>query len=116
MPDTRKDVLQTQFSERRLNGELKGKGFFGELVRPDGSVSTEISIGVPIGGKETLIPSMVPTLNKAELEELLSLPEGKMPSPGIIQKAIAHAKERMRNGLPLFARPDEEGQSPVPKE
>jgi len=115
MPDTRKDVLQTQFSERRTDGTSKGKGYFGELVRPDGSVSTEISIGVPIGGKETLIPSMVPTLNKAELEELLSLPEGKIPSLVIRQKAQTFAEERMKNGLPFFASPDEEGQSIVPE-
>ena len=116
MADTRKEVLQAQFYGRRPDGELKGKGYFGELARPDKRVSTEISIGVPIDGKETLIPSMVPTLNKAELDELLSLPEGKIPSLSIRQKAQAHAVERMKKGLPVFASPDEEGTYPVPTE
>jgi len=116
MADTRKDVLQTQFDSLRPDGKSKGKGFFGELARPDKRVSTEISIGVPIGGKETLIPSMVPTLNKAELDELLSLPEGKIPSLAIRQKAQAHAEERIKKGLSVFASPDEEGQSIVPIE
>ena len=116
MADTRKDVLQTQFDSLRPNGTPKGRGFFGELARPDKRVSTEISIGVPIGGKETLIPSMVPTLNKAELDELLSLPEGKIPSLAIRQKAQLHAEERIKMGLPVFASPDEEGQSIVPIE
>jgi hypothetical protein len=116
MADTRKEVLETQFYGRRPDGTPKGKGFFGELARPDKSVSTEISIGVPIGGKETLIPSMVPTLNKAELDELLSLPEGKIPSLAIRRKAQAHAEERMKKGLSPFASTDEEGQSLVPKE
>jgi len=116
MADTRKEVLEAQFYGRRPDGSTKGKGYFGELARPDKRVSTEISIGVPIGGKETLIPSMVPTLNKAELDELLSLPEGKIPSLAIRQKAQAHAEERMKKGLPFFASTDEEGQSTVPKE
>ena len=116
MADTRKEVLKTQFYGRRPDGTPKGKGFFGELPRPDKGVSTEISIGVPIGGKETLIPSMVPTLNKAELDELLSLPEGKIPSLAIRRKAQAHAEERMKKGLPPFASTDEEGQSTVPTE
>jgi hypothetical protein len=116
MADTRKEVLQTQFDSLRPDGTTKGKGFFGVLARPDKSVSTEISIGVPIDGKETLIPSMVPTLNKAELDELLSLPEGKIPSLAIRQKAQAYAEERMKKGLPFFASTDEEGQSTVPKE
>jgi hypothetical protein len=106
MADTRKDVLQTQFDSLRPDGTTKGEGFFGKLA----------SIGVPIDGKETLIPSMVPTLNKAELDELLSLPEGKIPSLAIRQKAQAHAEERMKKGLPFFASTDEEGQSTVPKE
>jgi hypothetical protein len=116
MADTRKDVLQTQFNSFRPDGKPKGKGFFGELARPDKRVSTEFSIGVPINGKETLIPSMVPTLNKAELDEILSLPDGKIPSLSIRKKAQLHAEERIKMGLSVFASPDEEGQSIVPIE
>ena len=103
-------------SELRPDGTTKGEGFFGKLPRPDNRVSTEIGIGVTIDGKEVLIPSMVPTLNKAELDELLSLPEGKIPSLAIRQKAQAHAEERMKRGLSPFASTDEEGKSIVPKE
>jgi hypothetical protein len=36
----------------RPDGSAKGGGYFGELKRPDGGVSTEISVGVGIDGKE----------------------------------------------------------------
>ncbi|KKN03162.1 hypothetical protein LCGC14_1110370, partial [marine sediment metagenome] len=50
---------------QRADGTQKGTGFFGELQLPDGGVATEYSVGVQLkskGGKETEIPSLVPTL------------------------------------------------------
>lgn len=90
----------------------KGKGFFGELKRPSGGVSTEISIGVGIKGKETLIPLIVPTLTKDELGYLLKAdPKSKtfydkMPK-SIIEKAVDHASMRIEAGKSPFADPDE---------
>jgi len=46
----------------RPDKTAKGSGYFGEIKRPDGNVMTEISIGVGLNGKETLIPLIVPTL------------------------------------------------------
>jgi hypothetical protein len=96
----------------RPDGSAKGDGFFGKLKRPDGSVSTEISIGVGINGKEINIPLIVPTLTKKELNYLLSTDvEGKdffnkMP-PSIMDKAYEHADKRIKSGISPFAGPDE---------
>ena len=84
----------------RSDGTPKGSGFLGELKRPDGKVSTELSIGVNIDGKETEIPSLVPTLTKQEINYLL---EGNKPTSLIVQKAINHAKSRIAEGKSVFA-------------
>jgi hypothetical protein len=102
----------------RPNGSAKGMGFFGELKRPDGGVSTEISVGVGIDGKETNIPLIVPTLTKKELNYLLRTDiKGKgffnnMPS-SIMDKAYDHAKTRMKSGMSPFAGPDEAVEAPA---
>ena len=89
---------------KRDDGSEKGRGFFGELKRPDGKVSTEISIGVNIGGKEMEIPALVPTLTQDEINTLLA---GESPSQAIMDKAVSHAKERIAAGLSPFASDDE---------
>jgi len=88
----------------RADGTPKGKGYLGELKRKDGRVSTEISIGVELDGKETEIPTLVPTLTKEEVNYLLNdWREGmKIPEP-IVRKAVEHAKKRMKSGLSPFA-------------
>jgi len=78
----------------------KGLGYFGELKRPDGGISTELSIGVNINGKETEVPTLVPTLTKAEINYLL---EGNKPTKEIISKAVKHAQERTSQGKSPFA-------------
>jgi hypothetical protein len=102
----------------RPDGSPKGMGFFGELKRPDGSVSTEISVGVGVDGKEMDIPLIVPTLTKKELNYLLKTDiNGKnffnnMP-PSIMDKAYEHAQTRMKSGLSPFAGPDEITKPPI---
>jgi len=97
---------------KRVDGTQKGNGFFGVLKRPDGNVSTEISIGVGLNGKEVQIPLIVPTLNKSELNYLLTKDPksddfmSKMPST-IIDKAVEHAVERLKSGQSPFANKDE---------
>jgi hypothetical protein len=88
----------------RVDGSPKGDGFLGPLKTPDGSVATEVSIGVNIDGKETLIPTLVPTLTQDEIQTVLK--GGNIPQP-ILDKAVAHAKERMAAGKSPFA--DQEG-------
>lgn len=92
---------------KRADGSEKGDGFFGAVRRPDGNVSTEISVGVNIDGKEVEIPTLVPTLTAAERQELLALPEGRQPSQAIVQKAADFARQRMASGKSPFAGPSE---------
>ena len=83
----------------RQDGSRKGPGFLGELKRPDGSVSTELSIGVNLNGQEMEIPSLVPTLHPLEINHLL---QGNKPTRVIVNKAIDHAQSRILKGLPVF--------------
>ena len=83
----------------RLDGTEKGSGFFGELKRPNGQISTELSIGVNFGGEEIQIPTLVPTLTPGEINSLL---EGRGPTEEIKKKAVDHAKDRMKRGLSPF--------------
>lgn len=87
----------------RADGTAKGDGFLGRLKRPDGKVSTEISIGVNIDGKETQIPTLVPTLSQEEVATLLTIKEGESIPEAIIEKAVAHARQRMSEGKSVFA-------------
>lgn len=104
------------FGERQGGGK-KGSGFFGPLKRPDGSVSTEISIGVNIDGKETEIPLIVPGLSAAELKYLLNNDPAdadfmdRMPKT-IINKAIDHAASRIKQNKSPFALEDERFKAP----
>jgi len=89
----------------RHGGEgAKGKGYFGALPTTDGRVSTEISSGFEYKGKNVEHPLIVPTLNKAELDHLLS---GKEPTEAIYSKAQAFAKKRIDAGKNPFAEPTE---------
>jgi hypothetical protein len=90
----------------RPDGTPKGTGYLGVLKRPDGNVSTELSIGVPINGKEMDIPTLVPGLTKEEVNWLLTTPEDqiakKLPE-SIRRKAVAHAEQRLAAGQSPFA-------------
>lgn len=91
--------------DRRADGSQKGMGFLGLRRRPDGGVSSELSIGVELGGREVEIPTMVPGLTKSELHWLMTTPAdrqaGHVP-PSITQKAVAHAKARISAGKSPF--------------
>lgn len=66
-------------------------------------VMSEYSVGVPIGGKEMDIPTLVPTLTHAEVDTLLHLKEGEAIPASIIRKAAHHAYQRLSKGQPVFA-------------
>ena len=84
---------------KRLDGTNKGAGFFGLLNRPDGTgYSTELSIGVEMDGRETLIPAIVPTLTQDELNTVLT----SGVTPQIVRKAADYARNRISNGLNPF--------------
>ena len=87
----------------RRDGSRKGKkGFLGNLPRLDNpnSFSNEISIEIDIDGELLLIPSLVPTLTKDEINHLLS---GGEPTDEILNKAVEHARGRLKQGLSPFA-------------
>jgi hypothetical protein len=89
----------------RNSGEgAKGKGYFGALPNKEGGVSTEITSEFEYKGKNVEHPLIVPTLNKAELDHLLS---GKKPTETIYSKAEAFAKKRIDEGKSVFADPTE---------
>lgn len=96
---------------RRADGSMKGNGFLGPLIRPDGNgLSSEISIGVNLGGKDVEIPTIVPTLTRPELTWLLSQDFSKNPKipESIVEKAVNFARQRQQRGQPYFAQAGEE--------
>jgi hypothetical protein len=102
---------------KRADGEKKGDGYFGPLRRPGGGVSTEISVGVGIDGKEVEIPLIVPTLTKQELDAVLRADPAKkdffdrIPDT-IIDKAYEHAVSRINQGKSPFAGPNDRVKAP----
>ena len=94
----------------RSDGTAKGDGYFGPLRNRFGGISTEISIGVEFDGVETLIPTMVPTLTRKELDLLLG---GGRPTDQIVDKAVDFARQRIEKGLSPFAAPGE--RHPLPQ-
>ena len=71
--------------------------------------SSELSIGTEIDGKETEIPTMVPTLTKEEIDHLLTTPPKDLDfhdhpvGKEIYRKAIEHAESRVGEGKSPFA-------------
>lgn len=91
----------------RADGTRKGRGWMGEIKRPDGTVMTEIGVGVEIDGKEHEIPLIVPTLTAEQVERLKTMPmNGKVP-PDIKAKAVEWARDRMAQGKSPFAGAEE---------
>lgn len=97
----------------RPDGTPKGSGWLGpiEIKMPDGStgVMTEYSVGVQIKGKETHIPSLVPTLTPEEVELMKTdiVPNGKPVPDSIVEKAAEFARKRIARGLSVWA-PEED--------
>jgi hypothetical protein len=90
---------------RRVDGSPKGRGWLGMMRRADGTVASEMSIGVGINGKEIDVPLMVPTLDKSEVKWLLNEPIDQVTKTvpnSILLKAIDHAKKRLRGGNSPF--------------
>jgi GH24 family phage-related lysozyme (muramidase) len=113
-PITIEEINKNQ-DNLRVDGSKKGNGFLGALKRPDGKVSTEISVGVNINGKETEIPTLVPTLTKEEVNYLLTNdiknPKSLFDTPigkSILNKSKEFAKERIGRGVSPFYQEGEE--------
>lgn len=97
---------------KRPDGTPKGAGYFGEIAHPDNpsNFSTELTVGVNIGGKDMTIPLLVPTLTQQEIRAVLAGKE----SDAIVKKAVDHALSRMKQGKTPYAEPGE--YYPLPKE
>lgn len=100
---------------KRSDGSDKGDGWLGVRQRPDGGVSTEISAGITLDGKEVEVPLMVPGLTKQEMDYLMRNDPDlkrnpdffrKMPQ-GIWEKASQHARRRIAAGKSPFRQGDE---------
>lgn len=98
----------------RADGTEKGTGYFGVLKTKDGRDATEMSIGVEMNGKETEIPTLVPTLSEEEKQYLLNTPienhftADKKMFNQIRRKAEAHARKRIEEGKSPFAETETE--------
>ena len=90
----------------------KGKGFFGDLKRPDGDSSTELSSEFEYQGKKVEYPLIVPTLSKTELDILL---KGEKPTDDIYDKAESWAKFRIDKGMSPFASSTGNEKFPAPE-
>jgi len=87
----------------RQDGSAKGQGFLGPMTANDGRTMTELSVGVNMDGQEVQIPLMVPGLTQQELQFLQSGPSPDQIPRSILDKAVAHAQQRMSQGSSPFA-------------
>lgn len=97
----------------RMDGTRKGNGFLGQLLRPDGDISSELSFDFDHGGKSIFAPLIVPTMSKDQLDRLLNTPDGAKIDRDIYDTAQQHAIERTLRGKSTFALPNEV--YPLPK-
>ncbi len=100
----------------REDGTPKASGFFGEIPLQSATPSyfgshplmgksrkmTEFSVGVPINGREMLIPSVVPTLTSGEVGLLMEEPAPSDIPRDVMEKIINHAKQRINSGMSPF--------------
>lgn len=92
----------------RPDGTKKGGGYLGVLSLPNGGVTTEYTVqsnAVKIDGKRIDFPTLVPTLTQKEIDLMVNdiIPNKKSIPEEIMQKAIKHAKKRIKEGKSVFA-------------
>jgi hypothetical protein len=109
------DAIMSGTPGLRADGSQKGAGFLGNMANTGnpGSYSSELSIGVEINGKETEIPSLVPTLTADEVKSVLALKDGQPMPAAVVDKARAYAEKRIAAGKSPFAGANETGKAPV---
>lgn len=91
---------------------FKRNGYLGQLLRPDGGYSTELSFDFEHPNGQTIHgPLLVPTLNRFEIDQLLG---GGRPTREIYRKAMDHAFKRGQAGQDPFWTPGEMT-TPMPK-
>jgi hypothetical protein len=90
--------------KRHNSEDNKGVGYLGLLKVPGtNDIATEYTIDVEINGKEKQIPTLVPTLTKQEVVEVLgNISRNEPVSKAIEDKAVAHAQKRIAEGKDVF--------------
>jgi len=100
MPQTSKQGAFGAYGTRP-DGTMKGKGWLGALPTKKGNVMSELSVHQEYKGKEVLMPLIVPTLSKDEinfLQDNEDIEPSKVPL-AIRMKALRHAHMRISKGL-----------------
>jgi len=87
------------YGNRYGSNQPKGLGYYGEIQRPDGGYSTELSVDV--GGGD--IPALVPGLSPNELQSILTAKDGEKFPESVYRKAEQHANLRRLQGQSPFA-------------
>lgn len=85
----------------RPDGNRKGDGWLGSKAVP-GGYSTEISVGVNIGGKEVLIPLIIPTTTDEEIKIMAAAKSPQEIPEDLVKKAVEHAVQRIKQGESPF--------------
>lgn len=99
----------TQKSDTGFKGPIKNK--------VDNSTMTEVSIGVMIDGKETLVPAINELTTDDQLETLQNLKIGVDPIPEDIQITAKEAAiKRMEEGKSPFLEEETPAPTPAPKD
>ena len=88
---------------KREDGTNKGRGFFGEVPHPGGGISTELSVGMEIDGKETLMPLLTPNLSRKEIDTVLNSKNVRDLPESLLDKVADHARSRIKSGKSTFA-------------
>jgi hypothetical protein len=89
-------------NDLRSDGAKRGTGWLGVLNRPDGGVSTELSVQYDDVNGGNPFPLLVPTLDQNEIKQLLEMKDGEKAPESVIEKAIAHAEKRRKEGKSAF--------------
>ena len=98
---------------RHDTGIIKGPGFQGSFTNPEGQDVSEFSVGIPINGQETNIPSIVEDTTPEEINSIVNsatVPESAM------RKAQLSAENRIGQGQSPFLEIGEREVEPTPNQ
>ena len=96
------DKFEAEKNMKRVDGTMKStQGFLGPIQTETG-VMTEFSVGIELDGTKIEIPTLVPTLTNSEIEILKQAKTAKDIPESIIDKAVKHAKKRIKQGKSAF--------------
>ncbi len=92
------EIGKGKYGPRHGGGSDKGTGWLGVIKADDGSIMTELTIGIDFGEGSEEIPTLIPGLTDSELA---AIKKGDMPG-SVVDKAAYHAWKRKQEGLSPF--------------